>query len=429
MYLVYNLFLIVVLLLLFPFLYLWAITGKHGVKERLGALPPGTREKFVSKRVLWFHAASVGEVKLLSSIISRVKKKNPDYSVVVSTLTKAGRAEGKRSLKGVDLLFYLPIDFPIFVKKVFKQLNPMALLLVETEIWPNLIREAKIHRVQVALINGRLSPASFQSYFKLRSFFSFVLSWYDLFCMRTEQDAERLLLLGVDPEKVKVVGNLKYDTALSDCSRLNQDDLRNTLGISRNSKVVVAGSTEEGEERMVLDVFKKLKLQHPDSFLILAPRHLNRLKQVENELIKSGLKYMRRTQIKHETAAINNLDVILLDTIGELFSLYSIAEVAFVGGSLIPFGGHNVLEPAMHSVPVLFGPHMDHFKESSGLLLKSGGAMMVNGSQELFLKISELLRNEDKRKEMGKMAHNFIKKHQGPADKTVDLLLPLITEK
>ncbi|MBA7574141.1 3-deoxy-D-manno-octulosonic acid transferase [subsurface metagenome] len=428
MYLIYNLFLVVIFLLLFPFLYFWAITGKHGVLERLGKLPRGTKEKLVSKSVLWFHAASVGEVKLLSSIISRVKEKNPNPSIVVSTLTKAGRKEGERSLKGVDLFFYLPIDLPIFVKRVFKKLNPKALVLVETEIWPNLIREAKIHRVQVALINGRLSPASFRSYFKLRSFFSSVLSLYDLFCMRTEEDAKRLLLLGADPGKVKVVGNLKYDVAISDHMSLNKDNLKKDLGVPQQSKVIVAGSTEEGEERMVLDAFKKLKLSNPDLLLILAPRHLNRLKQVEDELIESGLKYHRRTQIENEAVTINNLDVILLDTIGELFSLYSIAEVAFVGGSLIPFGGHNVLEPAMHSVPVLFGPHMDHFKESSGLLLKSGGGMMVKSSEELFLKMAELLQDEDKRKKMGEMALDFVKSQQGSSDKTVDLLLNLISE-
>jgi 3-deoxy-D-manno-octulosonic-acid transferase len=149
---------------------------------------------------------------------------------------------------------------------------------------------------------------------------------------------------------------------------------------------------------------------------------------VENELIESGLKYLRRTQIRDEAPTINNLDVILLDTIGELFSLYSIAVVAFVGGSLIPFGGHNVLEPAIHSVPVLFGPYVDHFKESSGLLMKSGGGMMVKSSEELFLKMAELLQDEDKRKMMGQMALDFIRSQQGPADRTVDLLLNLISE-
>jgi 3-deoxy-D-manno-octulosonic-acid transferase len=426
MYFIYSLFLAVIFVLLFPGLYFWAVTGKHGVLERLGKLSGESLEKVNSKKVLWFHAASVGEIKLLSSIISKVKKKNPAYSIVVSTLTKAGRSEGEKNLKGVDLFFYLPIDLPFFLKKVLKKLNPKALVLVETEIWPNLIRECKLFGARVALINGRFSQKSFQRYSKLKGFFSSVLSRYDLFCMRTQEDAKKLLLLGADSQKVNVVGNLKYDTVVPEHKNINRDDLKKDLGIPRDSKVLMAGSTEQGEERMILDVFKKLKLKHPDLFLILAPRHLNRIKQVEKELLESGVKYQMRTQLKKESEEKSNFNVILLDTIGELFSLYSIAEVAFVGGSLIPFGGHNVLEPAMHSVPVLFGPHMDHFKESSELLIESGGGMIIKDSEELLLKMSELLKDEDKRKKMGKMAYAFIKRHQGASDKTVELLFNLI---
>ena len=429
MYLLYNLFLAVIFILLFPFLYIWAVAGKHGVSERLGILPRDTEKSLSSKQVLWFHAASVGEIKLLSSIISRVKKKNPDYSIVVSTLTRAGKKEGQRSLKGVDLFFYLPVDFPFLVRKILKKINPKALIIVETEIWPNLIREAKKYGVKVALINGRFSPKSFQKYLKFKNFFSNVLSFYDIFCMRTDEDSERLLLLGANPAKVKVVGNLKYDISISDQTSLNPDNLKQSLGIPAILKVVVAGSTEQGEERIMLDVFKRLRQEISDLFLILAPRHLNRLKQVENELIQSGLKYQRITQIQKESSGNVNCDVILLDTIGQLLSIYSIAEVAFVGGSLIPFGGHNILEPAMHSVPVLFGPYMDHFKESSELLIKSGGGVMVKDSEELLLKITELLKDEVKRGEMGKTALKFIKSQQGSSDKTVDLILNLINKK
>jgi len=426
MYLIYNLFLSVIFILLFPCLFIWAIAGKHGVLERLGRIPNGSRGKFASKEVLWFHAASVGEIKLLSCIVSRIKRRNPACSIVVSTLTKAGRSEGERSLRGVDLFFYLPVDLPIFTRKVLEKLNPSALVLVETEVWPNLIRQAKISGARVVLINGRFSLRSFERYFKLRSFFSSVFSWYDLFCMRTEKDAQRLMLLGADPEKVRVIGNLKFDMDLAEHQSLDHHKLRTDLGIPRSSRIVVAGSTEQGEERMVLDAFKKLKGQHPDLRLILAPRHLSRIRQVEDDLIESGLQYRKRTEIAKGSQAGTDLDVVLLDTIGELFGLYSIAEVAFVGGSLIPFGGHNVLEPAMHSVPVLFGPHTDHFQESSKLLLESGGGMMIKDSQELFLKMTELLQNEDKRKKMGEMAHDLIKRHQGSSDKTVDLLLDLI---
>ncbi len=429
MYFIYNLFLIVIIILLFPFLYIWAIAGKHGVSERLGKLPRKAEQRLSSKKVLWLHAASVGEIKLLSSIVSRIKNIKPDYSIVVSTLTKSGKKEGQGSLKGVDLFFYLPLDFPFLIRKVFNKINPQALIIVETEIWPNLIREARISGARIALINGRLSLKSFQRYLKFRSFFSHIFSFYDLFCMRTQEDAKRLLLLGANPEKVKVLGNLKYDIAIPDNLSLSRDDLKEELGIPPGSKVVVAGSTEQGEEKMLLDVFKRLKQDIPDLFLILAPRHLNRIKQVENELIGAGFKYQRKTQMEKKSQAKGNLDVILLDTIGQLLSLYSIAEVAFVGGSLIPFGGHNILEPAIYSVPVLFGPYMDHFKESSELLKKSGGGILIKDSEELYLKISQLLQDEVKRKTIGQKAFDFIQRQQGSSDKTVDLILNLINKK
>jgi len=425
MYFIYNLFLTLIFILLFPFLFIWAIMGKHGVQERLGRLPAGVRQRSSSRKVIWFHAASVGEIKLLPPIVSRLKRKDRSFSVVVSSLTKAGKTEAQRSLKGVDLFFYLPADLPLFMKKVMRELGPSALVLVETEIWPNLIRQAKISGSRIVLINGRFSSKSFQRYFRMKSFFRAVLSLIDLFCMRTQEDAQRLLLLGADPGKVTVVGNLKFDTAMMEHSTSDRDKLRDNLGIPKKSKVVVAGSTEQGEERMVLDAFKKLKNQYPGLFLILAPRHLNRIKQVESELTESGLRYRKRTQIAEKSDMESDFDLILLDTIGELFSLYSIAEVTFVGGSLIPFGGHNVLEPAMHSVPVLFGPYMDHFKESSELLLESGGAIKVRDSEELYQRLSELLHDENKRKKMGEKARELIERRRGPTDKTVEVLLHL----
>jgi len=405
------------------------MAGRHGVLERLGKLPQKAEQRLSSKKVLWFHAASVGEIKLLSSVVSRIKKKKPDCSIVVSTLTKSGKKEGEGNLKGVDLFFYLPLDHPFFIKKVLKKINPRALIIVETEIWPNLIWEARKYGIRIALINGRFSLKSFKSYLRFKSFFSNVFSFYDLFCMRTQEDAKSLLLLGASPEKVKVLGNLKYDIALPDNPSLSRDDLKEELGIPPGSKVVVAGSTEQGEEKMVLDVFIRLKQDIPDLFLVLAPRHLNRIKQVENELIGAGLKYQRKTQMEKKSHTKGNLDIILLDTIGQLLSFYSIAEVAFVGGSLIPFGGHNILEPAIHSVPVLFGPYMDHFKEASELLMKSGGGILVKDSEELYLEMSQLLQDEVKRKKMGQMAFDFIQRQQGSSDKTVDLILNLINKK
>lgn len=426
MYLLYNIFITLAFLIFSPYLFIRALIEGHGVSERLGRLPKNTKDHLFQKEVIWFHAASVGEVKILPPVIHSLKKKSPDSVVVVTSLTKTGKACAKKILEDTELVFYPPIDIDFFVKRVVKKIKPQALVLVETELWPNLIREAKRHRAKIAIINGRLSSKSFPFYFRFKRFFSEVLSFVDIFCMRTKRDSQRAIILGANPDKIKVLGNLKFDQILSKFSEYSKEEIKKSLGINLHSKLIVAGSIRGGEEAIILNAFFRLKKEFLNLSLIFAPRHMKRLKETEKILHSLGLKFIRKTELKNQEV---KEDVILLDTLGELFSLYSCADVAFVGGSLVPKGGHNILEPAIFGVPVLFGPHTENFKFAKDILLNSGGGIMVKDGEELYQKLFLLLKDEKLKKNLGNRAKEAVQSQRGVSDETVELLLKSLAEK
>jgi 3-deoxy-D-manno-octulosonic-acid transferase len=389
----------------------------------MGILPKGTKKLLRSKKVIWFHSASVGEVRILPTIVPKLKKLIPEFSIVISTLTKTGKIEAGKIIPEADLVFYAPVDIPFFVKKTIKKVNPFALILVETELWPNLIKKAKEQKAFVALINGRLSAKSFPQYLRFRSLFSLVLSYFNLLCMRTDEDAERAKILGAEPEKIKIVGNLKFDQMIPRFDKYDKEAIRKSLGISNSCQIIVAGSIREGEEKIILDVFQRLRKENPSFLLILAPRHLNQINLIEEYLLGLGLKFRKKTEIDKKSIEDQNYSVILLDTMGELFSIYCIADVAFVGGSLVPSGGHNILEPAIWGVPVIFGPHIDDFKFAASCLIQSGGGIMVESEDELYQSFSGLLKDEKLRKHLGQKGKKAVEKQRGAAEQTVRFLL------
>jgi len=430
MYILYNLLLTLVFFISFPYLLLRALIGKHGIGERMGRLPTSKIANLLSQKVIWFHAASMGEVKALSTIVPLLKKHSPEYVPVISTLTRSGKGEAERTLKDAGMVFFLPLDLRVFVKKALKTLRPVALILVETELWPNLIREAKRSGCFVALINGRISSRSFKRYLLSKGLFRRVLSHLDLLCMQSEEHRERIQLLGAEPNKVKVLGNLKFDRLSSAGTTKDKKSMRELLRIPDHWKVIIGGSTRSGEERVLIEVFKKLKEIYSQLLLILAPRHLDRLKQVERIISNSGLGFIKRSQL--ESGSFRDLsggktpEVILLDTWGELSEIYVVADVAFVGGSLVPIGGHNLLEPAIYGIPVLFGPFVDHFQQEAKILTKSGGGIMVKDQEELFFHLSTLLFDEEKRKKLGAKAREALRKKTGVSAKTVELIFSFL---
>ena len=400
----------------------------------MGRLPKEEIKLLSTKNVIWLHAASVGEIKALSTIIPQLKKINPEYSLIVSVVTESGKKEAERILsagsigKEVEFVFHAPIDLKRFVKRALSCVNPCALILIETELWPNLIREAKIRDCSVILINGRISGKSFSKYLLLKSLFSETLSYVDLFCMQSGEDAERVRKLGAESFKIKVLGNLKFDRIITQISEIDKNMLKKKLSIPFDLKVLVGGSTRKGEDEILVRVFKRLKKDHRNLLLLLAPRHLDRMKKIEKMLCHQKLDFVRRSELDGKPP-LSNQRVILLDTMGELASIYAIADIAFVGGSMVPIGGHNLLEPADCGVGVIFGPYVDHFKTAADLLIQSGGGIKIRNEEELYARLSDLLKDEDKRKEMGISAKEAIRKQSGVSQKTARLILTHLEQK
>jgi len=436
MYTLYNLILNVAFVIAFPYLLLRAALGGHGVKERMGRLPREKTERIEGRNVIWFHAASVGEVKVLSTIIPEVNRRRREYAIVVSTVTKTGRREAERLLEGVQLFFFLPVDLKRFVRRVLDTVRPKALVLVETELWPNLIREAKKKGCPITLINGRISESSLRRYLLVKSLMQRTLSWIDLLCMQSEEHKRRIMLLGADPARLSVTGNLKFDRLVFTGQAQEVEGLRRELRIPDRFRVIVGGSVRSGEENILISVFKRLMKENENLLFILAPRHLERVKVMEAALSDQQMHFVRRSQLDqlarntpcNGKISAANRNVIILDTIGELFKIYSLADAAFVGGSLVPVGGHNLLEPAIHGVPVLFGPYVDNSKEEAQILIESGGGIQVEDGEKLYLNLSDLLSDNARRIQVGKKAKEAVQRETGVARRTADLIFSLLGE-
>lgn len=434
MYTIYNIVLNCAFVISFPYLLLRVLLGKEGTWDRMGRFSKEKVKFLSSKDVIWLHAASVGEVKALSTIISHLKTINPQYSLVVSVVTDSGKEEAKRILssgsigKEVEFVFHAPIDLKRFVRKALASLNPSALIVVETELWPNLMKEAKKRDCWVGLINGRISSESLSKYLLLKSLFSETLSYVDLFCMQSEEDAERIRKLGAESDKIKVLGNLKFDRIATQISEVDKDLLKKKLSIPGDLKIIVGGSIRNGEEEILVRVFKRLKKDEENLLLLLAPRYLDRMEKIERLLSQQNLDFIRKSKI-HGKTSLEDQRIILLDTMGELAEIYAIADVAFVGGTLVPIGGHNLLEPAICGVPAIFGPHVDHFKSAADLLIQCGGGIKIKNEEQLYVELLDLLRDQNKMKRMGKAAYEAIKRQGGVSQKTAQLILAQIEQK
>jgi 3-deoxy-D-manno-octulosonic-acid transferase len=421
----YNFLLNLFFIISFPYLLLRAAWGRHGIKERMGFLSSAKLEKIASKKVIWFHAASVGEIKALSPIIPQVKKNHPEYALVVSTITKTGKIEAERVLKQVEFVFLLPVDLKKFIRRAWDKIRPAVLIVVETELWPNLIGEAKKRGSLVVMINGRVSHRSFRRYLAIASLIRQTLSCFDLLCVQSEEYKERLIRLGACPDKIRVTGNLKYDRLLFASQSAGKNQLKKKLGIADEKLVLIGGSIRTGEEQILLRAFARLKSEKDNLLFILAPRHLDKLHEVEKALSGMKLSFVRRSQLDGNVRS-DQPDVILLDTMGELAGLYALADVAFVGGSLVPVGGHNLLEPAIYGVPVVFGPYTDHFKEETRILIDSGGGIQVKNEEDLTLKLSRLIEDKESRSKLGENAKTAIGRETGVSKRTTDLIFSLL---
>jgi 3-deoxy-D-manno-octulosonic-acid transferase len=398
---------------------------RHGLAQRFGLLPRDLVERLRGQRPLWIHAVSVGEVRAASALIERIQASMPHLPLVVSTVTLTGFRTAQRELSGIDGLISFPLDFPWSVARALDALEPRCVCIVETELWPNFLRACGQRGVPVLLLNGRISDRSYPRYQRLKPFFRRVLEPVVAFGMRTERDAERILAMGASPERVRVTGNLKYDRAASlDASGHLSEELRGALGLGPEDELLVAASTHEGEEAALLEAFRALRARWPDLKLLLVPRHPERFAQVEALIARQGWAYSKRTQQSPEQGPTP--EVILLDTMGELLAAYGLATVVFMGGSLVPVGGHNVLEPAAAGKATVFGPYMGNFQEEAQELITAGGALQVDEASALVPVLAGLLEEPRTREAMGQAARQVVEQGRGAAQRSLELLKPYL---
>jgi len=419
-YWIYNTFLTLSLPVVLPYFFISVHQGsslRRGFEERMGFL--GAKRPCEKDHPVWFHASSVGEVLMTLPLIQAVREKFPENRLFVSTMTETGQETAKRLLGGQGTTFFLPLDLPWTVQRVLRALAPRALFIAETEIWPNLLRQCQMRGIPVVLFNGRISDRSLESYRRFRFFFKEVLRGVAAFGMQSERDAERIVEIGASRERVVITGNLKFDRPALHVAEEEMGIVRNTLGLQEKQPVFVAGSTHGGEEEIILQAFRQLKRIEPSLVLILAPRHLERLDEIIKTLDRDNFLWVRKSQMPREGF---KGEVILLDTMGELERIYSIGDVIFVGRSLVPGGGQNILEPAAFGKPVLFGPHMENFREIARIMKAEGGGIEIRNQKELFDQAQRLLTDRSYYTRVSRAAFRAIEKNQGAIQKTLELL-------
>jgi len=421
-HILYSLLLTAGFVLALPwFLWKGRATGKYlrTFRERMGRLPVYLNVD--GDRSVWIHAVSVGEVLAARPLVPVLRERFPAHRIFLSTTTMTGNAVAKKSVRGVDGLFYAPLDFPHPVRRALEVLNPSLLVLVETELWPNLVHEAKRRGTRIALVNGRISPRSFPRYQRVRRFLSALFSEIDLFLMQGDVHADRVRALGAAADRVHVTGNLKFDAV--EPGRL-PERLARLLQGGEPRPLWVAGSTVGGEEELVLSAYHRVREQVPKARLLVAPRHPERFPLVPPLVEAAGFRCLRRSAL--DPAAWRDGEVLLLDTLGELAQVYALASVVFVGGSLVPSGGHNILEPAVAGKAVVVGPHMENFQEIADQFRSESAMVQVSSPDELAREVSALLLDDERRRGLGERARELVGRNRGAVSRTVDALSSLL---
>jgi 3-deoxy-D-manno-octulosonic-acid transferase len=428
----YNLALLAALVVGAPW-WLWRMATTHkyreGLAERLGKVPARLAALSRERPLIWLHAVSVGEVLAASRLVGELDRAFPEHHLVVSTTTRTGQKLARERF-GRDRVFYCPLDLPWAVRVYLKALQPRLLILAETEFWPNLLSGCFRRGIPVAVVNARISDRFWPRYRLLRGLWKPLLSRLSRVLAQSETDAERLKTIGCLPERVSVTGNLKFDVRAVE----EAEATRQMKALAHDLRLVVAGSTLEGEEAALLEAWPKLLEADPQLALVLAPRHPERFEVVAALLDNSGFPWVKRSDWRAEMhlgtddtpKPLNPGQIVLLDTIGELASVYSLAAVAFVGGSLIPAGGHNPLEPAQFGVPIVMGPHYANFRAIADDL-RAQDAVRIAAKEDLAATLIELLRDRIAAAEMGERARQVFVQQAGATMRCVDALRELLS--
>ncbi len=442
MLILYHLLATLSFIFFFPAFY--CLKNRSRFKERLGLNLLDLDQSATGR--LWVHALSVGEVLSAIPLLEALKNKYPSREIVLSVKTATGLDIARKKLKDtVQYFLPMPLDFWWSSRRMIKNINPIIFILVETDIWPGLISLLNKRGVKTILVNGRLSPHTAKSYGRWRFLIKRVLQMVELFLMQTELDKRRIIKGGLCPDKIKVTGNIKFDTPWRPLDNKERDRWFDLLNL-KNMLIWVAGSTHHPEEKTIFNVFSQLRKSFPDLALIIGPREANRFDEVYNLAKDCGLKVIRKTQLsadqtgavpyssshgaggsgRHKREGNQKYNVFILNTLGELGQVYGLADIAFVGGSLAPKGGHNLLEPALFGIPVLFGPYTYNFTTMAELMIKNRGGKMVADESELLNVMGELLAQKGKRNEAGKKAKEFVEQNQGALARVMRILEPYI---
>lgn len=416
MFIVYDFIFLIFSLIYLPLLILrkkihrgiWLRAGLSVLRDR-------------TDRPIWLHAVSVGETMAIRNLFQSLKQEYPSQRFVISTVTPTGNKIAKSFAQDTDSVIYLPLDLSWVVRKFIRKINPSLFIITETELWPNLLTSLSRAKVKIVVVNGRISDRSFRGYRLVKFLLKPILEKIDLYCVQSNLDLQRLTSLGVSPAKVKVTGNMKFDSINQEDFKKERLQLRDKLRLTPDDKLWLSGSTHEGEEKIILDVYRKLLTDYPNLKLLLVPRHPQRAGEIEREIIRFGFRPLSLSQYNAEDNRLlaDNL-IFILDTIGELRDYFSIAEFVFMGGSLVKIGGHNLLEPAGFAKPIIFGPYMFNFRDIAKSFLDNQAAIMVNDSRQLRDALIVLLNDSLKARDLGQRARQLVLQNQGSTLKNIE---------
>lgn len=424
LYTIYQLIAWLIFIVVFPFFLIYSgITGKHrqGLGQRLGFLGAIPRADGPGLRI-WLHAASVGEVQVARALVDEIRKQLPGSSLLLSTVTRQGLAVAKKQLKGIPCIL-APLDLYGIINRALQAFQPDMYICLETELWPEILRQARKNGCRLLLLNGRMSERSFKNYLKIRGFMESILSGFEAIAVIQKTDAARYAALGATPEQLKIVGNAKYDLGFTLPEAATTERYRNWLGLRPDQPVFLAGSTHTGEEELLVEVYRRLQGPHPDLVWLIAPRHLSRLEELKKLLTGQGLEYDCFSEVKKTG---RRRKIILVDSMGDLAGLYSVARYIFCGGSLVNRGGHNILEAAVWGKPVVYGPSMKDFADAKELLESAQAGFPVATPQEAADIFLQWARSPDDYERAAKKAKEVALAQQGSARRQVELIRSMV---
>lgn len=430
MYILYNILVLIALVLFVIPYYTYRLFTEKGFalrfKQSLGRVDEEEIAKVKQKDCIWIHGASVGEIVATSPLVKQIRKEMPERPILVSAFTVGGYNMAKQIIPEADAIIYFPLDVPFVAESLVKRIHPGVFMPVETELWPNFLRAIRERHIPVMMVNGRISEKSVKNYRYLYGIWDDMLNTVTRFCMQSSIDADYIAHLGADRSKIFVTGNTKFDQTYAEVTPEDLAKYREELGIGNAYPVIVAGSTHPGEESVLMEAFKSVRREYPEARLVIAPRKTARADEIAKLAAHAGYETGFRSKMLKSSAERGSYPVLVIDTIGELGRIYAVGDVVFVGGSFSNTGGHNVLEPAAHAKPILVGPSMQNFKDSYALLSKVKACKMVNSTSELTAEMLDIMKNAERRRQMGEASLQVIKENRGADVRSIHYLKELL---